>query len=227
MTEPESVTVPTPDGPGRLLVHPASGRSAGVLVLGHGAGGGSASLGLMALARALPDAGITVCRYEQPWLVAGRKVGGPPSSLDRGWLPALAAVRALGAGTLFVGGRSAGARVACRTVPPDAAGLVLVSFPLHPPGRPQQTRIGELAGAASDAVIVQGERDPWGSPAEIEAAVASVPQGGQRIIHGVEGTHSFEPRTKAAREAAPGLAGEIAAAVLAFVRPRLAVPPAV
>lgn len=213
--------VPTPDGPGRLTLHLPSGEVRAVLVLGHGAGGGIGSFDLVALAGGLPDAGVAVALYEQPWVVSGRRVAGPPATLDRGWLPALDAVRAHVAAPLFVGGRSAGARVACRTLPADAHGIVLVSFPLHPPGRPEKSRIGELGAAASDAVVVQGERDPFGTPDEVRAALASVPQAGGREVHAVPGTHSFEPRTVAARAAASDVAAALCAPVLSFVDARV------
>lgn len=214
--------VETPDGPGRLSLHLPDATPDAVVLLGHGAGGGIGSFDLAALAAGLPDAGVAVALHEQPWVVAGRRVAGAPATLDRAWLPALAVVRDLVGAPLFVGGRSAGARVACRTVPRDARGLVLLSFPLHPPGRPERSRIGELAAAASDALVVQGERDPFGTPGELRAACASAPQAGARLVHGVPGTHSFEPRSAAARAAASALAAELVSRVLEFVRERAA-----
>lgn len=223
------VDVETPDGPGRLTVARPPATPDAVLLLGHGAGGGIGSFDLVALATLLPDAGVAVARYEQPWVVAGRRLAGTPASLDRAWFPALDAVRAMArslapsssALPLFVGGRSAGARVACRTLPPDAAGLVLLSFPLHPPGRPERSRIAELAGAASDAVMVQGDRDPFGRPDELTEALASVPQAGERSVHAVAGAHGFEPKSAAARAAASDLAASIAAPVIAFIGVRV------
>lgn len=214
--------VTAPEGPGRLAIHSASDGVVAALLLGHGAGGGVDAFDLRALAEALPAAGITVALHEQPWVVAGRRVAGSPATLDRGWLPVLDVVRAAVPGVpLFVGGRSAGARVACRTLPSDASGLVLLSFPLHPPGRPAVSRIDELAAAASDALIVQGERDPFGTPDEVRAACAAVAQAGRRAVVGVPGTHAFEPRSRAARAAASGLASAICEPVVAFAREHL------
>ena len=139
------------------------------LVLGHGAGGGIEARDLVALAKALPERGVTVVRVEQPWRVAGRKVAGPPATLDRAWLAVLEALAV--AGPLVVGGRSAGARVACRTAAQvGAAGCLALAFPLHPPGRPEKSRLDELlggrgadAGGAGGAGRVRG---PEGVPAE-------------------------------------------------------------
>lgn len=217
-----TLTVSTPTGPGRLRLQGVDADPVALLVLGHGAGGGVDSFDLAALAAALPEHGIAVALYEQPWVVAGRRVAGPPASLDAAWQPALAAARDVVDAALFVGGRSAGARVACRTLPADARGLVLLSFPLHPPGRPGSSRIGELAAAASDAVIVQGERDPFGTPQEVLQACAATAQAGRREVHGVPGTHSFEPRSKAARAAASDLVAALTDPVIRFVAERLA-----
>jgi predicted alpha/beta-hydrolase family hydrolase len=142
----------------------AAGEPLLTLVLGHGAGGGIEARDLVALAEALPERGVTVVRVEQPWRVAGRKVAGPPATLDRAWLAVLEALDV--GGSLVVGGRSAGARVACRTaVRVGAVGCLALAFPLHPPGRPERSRYDELAGADVPTLVVQGERDPFGGPA--------------------------------------------------------------
>ncbi|MGH8970988.1 MAG: alpha/beta hydrolase family protein [Actinomycetes bacterium] len=143
-----------------------SGRkSLATLVLGHGAGGGIEATDLVALTRALPGRGVTVVRVEQPWRVAGRKAATPPDSLDVAWVAVLEQLTA--EGPLVVGGRSAGARVACRTASRlGAVGCLALSFPLHPPGRPERSRVGELTGAGVPTLVVQGERDPFGGPAE-------------------------------------------------------------
>lgn len=176
-----AVDVPTPVGLARAHVHPASGRRpAGApptaLVLGHGAGGGPGARDLAALATALPAVGVPVVLVEQPWRVAGRKVAVAPARLDEAWSAVLAApdldavLRPRG-GRLAVGGRSAGARVACRTAAADGADLVVcLAFPLHPPGRPASTRVAELVGAGRPTLVVQGERDPFGGPDELLAA---------------------------------------------------------
>jgi predicted alpha/beta-hydrolase family hydrolase len=167
----EILRVVTPDGPGELLLDPATAPTA-ALVLGHGAGGGVGAWDLELLARELPASGVSVARYRQPWLVAGRKVAGPPASLDRGWRPAVAAIASAWPGVpLFVGGRSAGARAACRCYD-GAAGLVALSFPV---------------------LVVQGAADPFGSPADIARALADAGYSGERIVPVPGATHSLAP----------------------------------
>lgn len=171
MPRPREITVPTDAGPGRLLVSPAPAPSA-LLWLGHGAGGGAGARDLVALAEELPRHGITVVRHEQPWVVAGRRVAPRPAALDAAWLATAPAVRGLAAELpLVVGGRSAGARVACRTAGAvAAAAVVCTAFPLHPPGRPERSRAEELGLAQVPVLVLQGTRDPFGSADEVAAA---------------------------------------------------------
>jgi len=156
--------VQTPVGDARLIIDGAR-TERGTLVLGHGASGGVGARDLAALAAALPGEGITVVRVEQPWRVAGRKVAPAPATLDRAWLAVMEAVSR--DSPLAVGGRSAGARVACRTaLDVGAAAVVALAFPLHPPGRPERSRLAELIGAGVPTLVMQGERDPFGRPEE-------------------------------------------------------------
>ncbi len=166
----DEVLVATPLGDARLTVHRAP-RPRAVLVLGHGASGGIGARDLVAVARALPERGVTVVRAEQPWRVAGGRVAPRPPLLDKGWIPTVEGVRAhAGDLALFVGGRSAGARVGCRTAQASgAAGVVALAFPLHPPGRPDRSRSDELLGSGVPTLVVQGERDPFGGPDEFPA----------------------------------------------------------
>ena len=170
--------IDTPVGPAGAEVFPvARGRPKRTLVLGHGAGGGTGARDLQALAKALPTTGTAVVLVEQPWRLAGRKVAGPPSTLDGAWIAVLAELRAakLLAPTLIVGGRSAGARVACRTATAvGAAACLALAFPLHPPGRPERSRVDELLGAGVPTLVVQGERDSFGGPPEFPPGTAIV-----------------------------------------------------
>jgi predicted alpha/beta-hydrolase family hydrolase len=160
--------VDTPHGLARLHVHEPDADAVGVLALGHGAGGGVGAPDLKAATTAALRAGRRVVLVEQPWHVAGRRIAVAPPRLDEAWLAALAAVPR--EGPLVVGGRSAGARVACRTaVPLGAVAVLALAFPLHPPGRPDRSRAGELAGAGVPVVVVQGERDPFGRPGDLAA----------------------------------------------------------
>lgn len=159
--------VATPHGPGRLVV--ARGRSASAtLLLSHGAGVGIDTRDLEALAEALPRHGVAVARFEQPWRVAGRKVATAPPTLDDGLRAAAAALAPRGRRTpLVVGGRSAGARSAARCAADlGALGCLALAFPLHPPGRPERTRLAELEGSGVPTLVVQGERDTMGRPEE-------------------------------------------------------------
>jgi predicted alpha/beta-hydrolase family hydrolase len=159
----------TPYGEGRLTVHPAS-RAAGTLVLSHGAGNGVEARDLAALAVGLPPEGFTVALFEQPWRVAGRRIATAPPTLDVGLR---AAVEELGPGSPFVvGGRSAGARSAARCARAlGASGCLALAFPLHPPGRPEKSRLDELTGAGVPTLVIQGERDPMGTPEEFPEGV--------------------------------------------------------
>jgi uncharacterized protein len=155
-------SIDTPVGEARVEIRPAvSPRQ--TLVLGHGAGGGIGARDLEALAGVLPGRGVTVIRVEQPWHVAGRRVAAPPPILDVAWSAVLAELAVTG--PLVVGGRSAGARVACRTAGAvGAVGALALAFPLHPPGRPEKSRLGELTGAGVPTLVVQGDRDAFGGP---------------------------------------------------------------
>lgn len=163
-------TVDTPAGEARVTWHPApAGKARLVLALGHGAGGGIEARDLQALAAALPALGITVALAEQPWRVAGKKVAAAPKVLDAGWTALWPAFAEPGL-PVVAGGRSAGARVACRTaVELGAAGVLALAFPLHPPGRPEKSRAEELLGAGRSALVVQGGRDAFGRPEEFPA----------------------------------------------------------
>jgi uncharacterized protein len=162
--------VPTTQGPARVHLHDPRADPVGTLVLGHGAGGGIAAPDLRAADTAGRAAGWRVVLVEQPWRVAGRRVAPAPPRLDEAWLAVLTALSDQITGPLVVGGRSAGARVACRTATAVGAGAVVcLAFPLHPPGRPERSRAGELGGAGVPIVVVQGANDAFGTPADIAA----------------------------------------------------------
>jgi predicted alpha/beta-hydrolase family hydrolase len=183
--------VETPGGPGRWYVDAAAEPTA-VLALGHGAGGGTNAADLDLLARTLPAQGVTVARFEQPWRTAGRRVAGPPPTLDVAWVAALGWLRGqpAGRGRLFVGGRSAGARVACRTaLAVGAVGAVCLAFPLHLPGRPEKSRSAELLGAGVPRLVLQGSNDTFGTAAEVRAVIAPAPD--VRLVELPGADHGF------------------------------------
>jgi hypothetical protein len=165
-------------------------------VLGHGAGGGVQAPDLFAAARAAQTARVNVALVEQPYRVAGRRSPAPAAQLDAAWLAVIAFLRgdALAGLPLVVGGRSAGARVACRTAADSGASAALcLAFPVHPPGRgddPSKSRLPELDALRVPVLVIQGERDPFGLP----------PPARRRKVVRVPGDHSL--RSTAAVEAA-------------------------
>ncbi|MEW2413949.1 alpha/beta family hydrolase [Streptomyces sp. NPDC046866] len=184
----------TSAGPARITWHTAPGDARLVLALGHGAGGGIEARDLQALAAALPPRGITVALVEQPWRVAGKKVAAAPKVLDQGWRELWPALAAPGL-PVVAGGRSAGARVACRTAAElDAAAVLALSFPLHPPGKPEKSRAAELTGAGRPALVVQGGRDPFGRPDEFPPPTGQAPY---ELVEVPEADHGFAVPKKA------------------------------
>jgi predicted alpha/beta-hydrolase family hydrolase len=168
------VIVHLSDG-GRLHISPATSPRA-VLLLGHGASGKIEGADLLALVAALPGEGITVVRHEQAWKVTGGPMRARPDQLDPGWQFAVRRVAEQWPDVpLIVGGHSAGARCACRgSANPDLprqAAVLALSFPLHPPGKPERSRVDELAGVPVPVTVVQGERDPFGGADELVAAL--------------------------------------------------------
>jgi hypothetical protein len=170
----------TPHGPARAHLHPVD-SPAGLLVLGHGAGGGVGSPDLVGATDAAREAGLSVALVEQPYRVAGRRSPAPAAQLDAAWISVISQLPRDGL-PLLVGGRSAGARVACRTAAEVGAAAVLcLAFPLHPPGKPEKSRLEELDAVEAPTLVVQGERDPFGLP----------PPGPNRTVVTIPGTHSL------------------------------------
>lgn len=197
------VEVATPSGPGRLDVDRPAGPVRGVLLLGHGAGGSVDALDLAAVRDEVTAAGVVVARFTQPYRVAGRRAPAPAGQLDACWLAAVDTLRArrgLRRAPLVVGGRSSGARVACRTAAAArAVAVVALAFPLHPPGRPGVTRADELDGADVPVLVVQGERDPFGTP---DAAP------GREVVV-VPGDHALARDPAAVARAVAGFVGAV------------------
>lgn len=184
---PEATTemVPTPAGDARITWHHAPSPHT-LLAASHGAGGGIEARDLRALAAALPARGVSVVLVEQPWRVAGKKIAPAPSTLDTGWRAVWPALENAGLPTV-AGGRSAGARVACRTARElGAKGVLALSFPLHPPGKPERSRAGELLATGVPTLIVQGGRDPFGRPEEFPELPADM-----ELVEVAYGDHGF------------------------------------
>jgi predicted alpha/beta-hydrolase family hydrolase len=184
--------VGTPHGPARITVHEADEARA-VLLLGHGAGGGIAAPDLIAAAGVAVADGVSVALVEQPYRVAGRRAPAPAGQLDTAWLAVVAAVREEFPGLpLLFGGRSSGARVACRTsVDGGAVGVLCLAFPVHPPGKPEKDRLAELALPTVPVLVVQGENDPFGRPD---------PAPGREVVL-LRGDHSLKSDVPGLREA--------------------------
>jgi uncharacterized protein len=143
-----------------------------LLVLTHGAGGGVDSPDLLAAADAGRQLGGAVARVVQPYRVRGARAPGSPGRQDAAWLEIIEVLRGRFPGIPLVqGGRSNGARVACRTArDAGARAVIALAFPLHPPGRPERSRAAELRGAGADVLVVNGSRDPFGVPDSADAA---------------------------------------------------------
>lgn len=188
-------TVPTPLGDARLSRFPATGDRHAALVLGHGAGGGIDAPDLQAVAAALPAHGVEVTLVEQPWRVAGKRIAPAPKTLDVAWCAVLEHLHgggeyAPGSVPIIVGGRSAGARVACRTgLSTGAVAVLALAFPLHPPGKPEKTRADELTATGLPTLIVQGAADPFGTPPQFPALPDT-----HRLVALPAGNHDFAVR---------------------------------
>jgi predicted alpha/beta-hydrolase family hydrolase len=183
-----ALDIETPAGAARLTWFPAgsavpAGRS-GVLLLGHGAGGGINAPDLLRVCRVAADAGLAVGLVEQPYRVAGKRAPAAAPQLDAAFVAVASAARKAlrrkknQTAPLIVGGRSSGARVACRTAQlVGAAGVLALAFPLQPPtrrtGYEPPSRLPELAGAGVPVLVIQGDRDAFGSAARLREGVAS------------------------------------------------------
>jgi predicted alpha/beta-hydrolase family hydrolase len=188
--------IDTPSGPARAHLRRVDGARAAV-VLGHGAGGGIEAPDLTAAAEAAGSAGFSVALVEQPYRVAGRRSPAPAKRLDEAWVVVIAQLRSdqLAGLPLIVGGRSLGARVACRTVEQTGAVAVLcLAFPLIPPRRgekPPESRLPELEAVQLPVLVVQGESDRFGRP----------PEGPDRQVARVAGDHGLKTDTDAVADA--------------------------
>jgi uncharacterized protein len=183
-----AIEIATPHGLARAHLRPAE-RERAALVLGHGAGGGIEARDLVAVADVAVSEGFTVALVEQPYRVAGRRSPAPAGQLDTAWTSVVEHLREheLAGLPLVVGGRSLGARVACRTSAAlGAAAVVCLAFPLQPPrrktGKPAESRLPELDAVRVPTLVVQGERDPFGMP----------PEGPLRTVARVQGDHGLK-----------------------------------
>jgi predicted alpha/beta-hydrolase family hydrolase len=181
---PVKIEIDTPHGTAVVHLHELA-RPVGALVLGHGAAGGFGAKDLVAATGAAGEARLSVAQVVQPYLVAGRRSPAPAKQLDSAWTAVVEHLRdgELGGLPLVAGGRSAGARVACRTAADTGAVAVLcLAFPVHPPGRPEKTRLDELDAVEVPVLVVQGDSDPFGMPP---------PAAGREVVT-LPGNHSLK-----------------------------------
>jgi predicted alpha/beta-hydrolase family hydrolase len=181
--------IETPHGPARAHLHEAADPR-GLLILGHGAGGGVTARDLVKARDVALGEGFNVALVEQPYRVAGRKSPASAPQLDAAWIAVVEHLR--GDLPIVCGGRSSGARVACRTAAETGAvGVLCLAFPLHPPGRPEKTRLPELEQVTVPVLIVQGESDPFGMP----------PDAPNRRVVRLKGNHSLKSDVRGLRAA--------------------------
>lgn len=192
----------TPHGPARAHLQTAEVPRAG-LVLGHGAGGGVTARDLVATADAALAEGVNVALVEQPYRVAGRRAPAPARQLDAAWIAVVEELASseLAGLPLIAGGRSLGARVACRTAGATGAVAVLcLAFPLLPPPRRSarsaapQSRLPELDAVEVPVLVVQGGSDRFGMP----------PPAKTRTVVEVPGDHSLRTDLEAVAAAVRG-----------------------
>lgn len=184
--------IDTSRGPARLHVDRPDGEPRASLMLGHGAGGGVEARDLLAVRDAAVALGLAVVRVEQPYRVAGRRAPAPATHLDEAWRMVAAALTSGGAGVavrngtpLVTGGRSSGARVACRTAHAvGALGVLALAFPLHPPGRPERSRADELTAVEAPVLVINGDRDPFGIPEPSDRVTVRVLEGEKHALSG-------------------------------------------
>jgi predicted alpha/beta-hydrolase family hydrolase len=169
--ETRTVEIATALGPAKVVLGTVR-NPAFLLVMTHGAGGGTETKDVLAASEAAAGLGASVARVLQPYRVRGASAPGNAAKQDAAWLEIIGALRSANQGIPLVqGGRSNGARVACRTArPAEAAAVIALAFPLHPPGRPELSRAGELREAGTDVLVINGERDPFGIPDQADAS---------------------------------------------------------
>ena len=174
------------------LYHAAQPSAA--LVLAHGAGAGQSSPFMTRAAKGFADRGISTATFDFPYITAKRRVPDRPPVLEDTWRQAIdEATRAFGAVPLFIGGKSMGGRIATHVAAAGAEsvrGVVLLGYPLHPPGRPQQRRDAHLPSIALPMLFVQGSRDTFGTAADISALLPSLQRATLHEVAG--GDHSFK-----------------------------------
>jgi uncharacterized protein len=194
------VEIITAAGPALIEVERPAGEPRFLAVLTHGAGGTPGTADVLAAAAATRALGAVTALVTQPYRVRGARAPGSAVRQDAAWTEIVATLNADGL-PLIQGGRSNGARVACRTARQvNAAGVIALAFPLHPPGQPGKSRDGELRDAGTNVLVINGERDPFGVP-EPDDAIRVVVLPGE--------THALSRKPAAIGEAVTGWLGTL------------------
>jgi predicted alpha/beta-hydrolase family hydrolase len=205
-------------------VYPAASHSVGAaLVLGHGAGAGQKSPFMVETAAGLARLGVETVTFDFPYIEQGRRVPDRPALLHDSYLAAIRAVQselASAPGALFIGGKSMGGRIATEVAAdhPDIAlaGVVLLGYPLHPPGRPAQLRDRHLPSVGRPMLFVQGSRDAFGTPAELEPILARLkPAATLHVVDG--GDHSLKVSGRG-RDAQAGVSDAVRRVIVEWIR---------
>jgi predicted alpha/beta-hydrolase family hydrolase len=191
---------------GELLTNEPRGAARATLILAHGAGGRMNSPFLNFIAEGLAESGVCVVRFEFPYMRARRRVPDPPAVLMDTWR---AVIEKLGRGPqLVIGGKSLGGRIASMIADGAAVrGLICLGYPFHPPGKPQQLRTAHLEALRTPTLVLQGERDPFGTPEEVAGYELSP---SIRIEWLPDGDHSFKPRKQSGHTETENLSRAVA-----------------
>ena len=221
-TETRTITLPDGNVTGTIYPSAEHARLDRVFVLAHGAGAGQTSGFMVQYATALALAGLDVVTFDFPYIAAGRRVPDPPARLEDCYRAVIAQVTDspnLADKALFIGGKSMGGRIATQIAAGpgvDAVrGLVLLGYPLHPPGKPQQLRAKHLPGITKRMLFIQGSRDTFGTPEELRPILEPL---GQRADLWVveDGDHSF--KVPARRGPPASIHGAIQARIVEWIQ---------
>jgi predicted alpha/beta-hydrolase family hydrolase len=198
LKNPSKLRVPLQTGATTALVYPAIAERGRTLVLAHGAGAGQQSAFMVGFARALSALDLTVVTFNFPYIEQGRRIPDRAPILESCFRAAIDVVRsevATAASALFIGGKSMGGRIATQLAAAEPGleidGLVLLGYPLHPPGRPTERRDKHLPSVGRPMLFVQGTRDAFGTPSALEPVLRTIRP--SPIVHVVDGgDHSFK-----------------------------------
>jgi len=198
LKSPSELRIPLEAGATTALAYTADSSAFAALVLGHGAGAGQRSTFMVDFARAISALGVDVITFNFPYIEQSRRIPDRAPVLESCYRAVIASVHGqfpAAKRALFIGGKSMGGRIATQVAAADStlpiAGLVLLGYPLHPPGRPTDRRDKHLPSVGRPMLFVQGARDAFGTPTEIAPVVETIgPSASIHIVSG--GDHSLK-----------------------------------